>query len=174
MLNSCQPCDGIIPWTSVNCCALPLLWAQHQGSALLNNASAAEQARGGKPTSSQQIIFTQERSGHGLKAGQVHSRLQTTSFSQLCYFHAREPTSDDLGAFLADLYQYQQRAIQACGVGDLWDKVCSTEATMVKCERINPPNKAPVGQLLSSVTALRAPTYSLTELSRLAIFPGVY
>jgi len=71
MLNSCQPCDGITPWTSMNCCTLRLLWDQHQGSAVLTNASAAEQARGGKLTSSQQIIFTQERSGQGTKAGRV-------------------------------------------------------------------------------------------------------
>lgn len=145
MLNSCQPCDGIIPCTSVNCCALPLLWDQHQDSEVLNNTSAAEQAQGGKPTSSQQIIFTQERSGHGIKAGWVH--FQITDYVLLSvvlfYFHAREPTSDDLGAFLTDLHQYQQRMIQGHSAGGLWDKVCSTETMMVKCESINPQIKSP-------------------------------
>lgn len=86
MLNSCQPCDGIIPWTSVSCCAVPLLWNQHQGSAVLHNASAAEQAQGRKPTSAQQIIFTQERSGHGVKADGVHFQVMYHILSSVVLF----------------------------------------------------------------------------------------
>lgn len=137
MLISCQPCDGIIPWTSANCCVLLLLW--HQRSVVLNDTSVAEQAWAGKPTSPQQIIFPWERSGYSVKAGWV--LFKAMSFSELCYFHTRETTADDPSVFLTHLHQYGQQVIQTCGAGGLWDKVCSTEMT-VECESTNPQIKS--------------------------------
>lgn len=62
-------------------------------------------------------------------------------------FSCQKSSSDDLGAFLTDLYHYQQRVVQTGSAGGLWDEVCSTETTMVECVSINPPQNVPVGLL---------------------------